>query len=455
MSMHFFELNHHLRVPLAAEIHSRPFLKLHAPELLSHLAVYPELQTDVSVSAHEQQHSLLLALCAHFGVSPPALDAKYFYFDFGPFRLKWECHTEFATYTFAQYQPTEQRDARSLEACLTQMPITRIPEAWLHSLQGKVLVAAHLILDNRPLSQEAFSKEVGQLFQGHALAGSRVMQGGEFWSDFVVQADGFSRFVIRDVDMRAQQAGRLAQRILEIETYRMMALLGLPFAQRTTPHLNAIESALVDLASTMVEADHALSEQGLDKESDSERHLLEKITHLAARIEKLSLENNYRFSASKAYFGLVHARIEELREQRIEGLPMVAEFMDRRLTPAMNTCDAVANRQEALARRIANTNDLLRTRVGIVQEMQNRKILQSLNARAAQQLHLQQAVEGLSVAAISYYVIGLFGYVAKAAKEFGWIAHTETAVGIAVPLVLGAVWLGLRRMHKTMHASKK
>lgn len=455
MSMHFFELNHHLRVPLAAEIHSRPFLKLHAPELLSHLAVYPDLQIDVNVSAHEQQHALLLALCGHFGVSPPALDAKYFYFDFGPFRLKWECHTEFATYTFAQHQLTDQRDARSLEGCLTQMPITRIPEAWLHSLQGKVLVAAHLILDNRPLSQETFSKEVGQLFQGHALAGSCVMQGGEFWSDFVVQADGFSRFVIRDVDMQAQQAGRLAQRILEIETYRMMALLGLPFAQRTTPQLNAIESALVDLASTMVEADHALSEQGLDKESDSERHLLEKITHLAARIEKLSLENNYRFSASKAYFGLVHARIEELREQRIEGLPMVAEFMDRRLTPAMNTCDAVANRQEALARRIANTNDLLRTRVGIVQEMQNRKILQSLNARAAQQLHLQQAVEGLSVAAISYYVIGLFGYVAKAAKEFGWIAHTETAVGIAVPLVLGAVWLGLRRMHKSMHASKK
>lgn len=459
--MHFFELNHPLRVPLAAEIHSRPFLKLHAPELLSHLAVYFEPQSDTRVSAHEQQHTLLQALCAHFGASPPALDAKYFYFDFGPFRLKWECHTEFATYTFAQHQTVEQGDARSLEACMTQMPITRIPEAWLHSLQGKVLVAAHLILDNRPLLQDpvdsvdAFSKEVGQLFQGHALAASRVMQGGEFWSDFVVHADGFSRFVIRDVDMRAQQAGRLAQRILEIETYRMMALLGLPLAQRTTPQLNAIESALVDLASTMVEADHALSEQDPDMESDSERHLLEKITHLAARIEKLSLENNYRFSASKAYFGLVHARIEELREQRIEGLPMVAEFMDRRLTPAMNTCDAVANRQEALARRIANTNDLLRTRVGIVQEMQNRKILQSLNARAAQQLHLQQAVEGLSVAAISYYVIGLFGYVAKAAKEFGWIAHTESAVGVAVPVVLGIVWLGLRRMHQTLHTSKK
>ena len=449
--MHFFELNHQARVPLAAEIHSRPFLNLTAPELISHLAVYPQSEAESGLNMQDQQYALLLALCSHFAVTAPSPEAKYFYFDFGPFRLKWECHTEFATYTFAQYQ----EQAVSLEQALTQMPITRLPEAWLHRLQGSVLVAAHLILDNRAITAAAFSQEVQNLFKGHTLAGSCVMQGGEFWSDFVVHADGFSRFVIRDVDMRAQQAGRLAQRILEIETYRMMALLGLPIAQRTTPQLNLIESELVDLATAMVAADHALNEQGLDKETDSERHLLEKITHLAARIEKLSLENNYRFSASKAYFGLVHARIEELREQRIEGLPMVAEFMDRRLTPAMNTCDAVANRQEALARRIANSNDLLRTRVGIVQEMQNRKILQSLNARAAQQLHLQQAVEGLSVAAISYYVIGLFGYAAKAAKEFGWIAHVESAVGIAVPVVLGAVWLSLRRMHKVLQAKQQ
>ena len=70
--------------------------------------------------------------------------------------------------------------------------------------------------------------------------------------------------------------------------------------------------------------------------------------------------------------------------RRIEGIPTVAEFMDRRLTPAMNTCVAVARRQEVLAERIANTNSLLRTRVGIAQEKQNSKILESMNARAAQ-----------------------------------------------------------------------
>lgn len=447
MSINFFELNHRARVSLAAEIHSRPFLKLNAPELISHLAVYPDWQSgENEVSAHELQHSTLRALCEYFAVAPPALDAKYFYVDLGAFRLKWECHTEFASYTFAQHN----RAAGSLEQALQQMPIRHIPESWLARLQGQILVAAHVILDAREIAANDWETELQHLFKGNTLAACKTMQGGEFWSDFVVHADGFSRFVIRDVEMRAQQAGRLTQRILEIETYRMMALLGLPIAQKTMPQLNAIENSLVELASAMVESDHANDGHLSDHEGDSERHLLEKITHLAARIEKLSLENNYRFSASKAYFSLVLARIEELREERLQGLPMVAEFMDRRLRPAMNTCDAVANRQEALARRIAHSNDLLRTRVGIVQEMQNRQILQSMNARAAQQLHLQQAVEGLSVAAISYYVIGLFGYVAKAAKEVGWLAHTESAVGIMVPVVLGSVWWGLRRMHQTI-----
>lgn len=448
MSINFFELNHRARVSLAAEIHSRPFLKLNAPELISHLAVYPDAQmVDANATAHELQHAILASLCAHFAVAPPASDAKYFYVDLGAFRLKWECHTEFASYTFAQHR----RAAGSLEQALQQMPIRHIPESWLAHLQGQILVAAHVILDARKIPADDWETELQHLFKGNTLAACKTMQGGEFWSDFVVHADGFSRFVIRDVEMRAQQAGRLTQRILEIETYRMMALLGLPIAQKTTPQLNTIENSLVELASAMVASDHANDGHLSDNEGDSERHLLEKITHLAARIEKLSLENNYRFSASKAYFSLVLARIEELREERLQGLPMVAEFMDRRLRPAMNTCDAVSNRQEALARRIAHSNDLLRTRVGIVQEMQNRQILQSMNARAAQQLHLQQAVEGLSVAAISYYVIGLFGYVAKAAKEVGWLAHTESAVGIMVPVVLGSVWWGLRRMH---HAIK-
>ncbi|MDB5855779.1 MAG: hypothetical protein JWR22_3820 [Herminiimonas sp.] len=441
-------LSHPLRIPLAAEIHSRPFLKLEAPEVVSHLAVYGRNEVDNGALDTAAQNLLLSSLCAHFGVAPPAATAKYFVHDFGSFRLKWECHTEFATYTFARRGDAQATEAEAFAAA----PLFQVPQQWLASLEGKLMVAAHVVLSKTAGPADQFSQGLKHVFEGSTIAGSEVLEGGELWTDFLIQSDGFSRFIIRDVGLREQQAGRLVQRVLEIETYRMMALLGLPHAQNAAPALNAIESELATLTSAMVESGEAPRAKRGASGVEEEQDLLDKIIRLAARIERLSLDNSYRFSASRAYFRLVHARIEELRERRIEGVPTVEEFMDRRLTPAMNTCDAMANRQEALAQRIANTNDLLRTRVGIVQERQNRQILESMNLRAAQQLRLQQAVEGLSVVAISYYVIGLLSYAAKAAKEMGLIVNPEISTGVLVPFVAAGVWLALRRMRKRLHA---
>jgi uncharacterized membrane-anchored protein len=434
MTNAYSSLSHAQRVPLAAEIHSRPFLRLEAPQAITHLAICRAGEAGPPSAHAHGQHALLAQLCAHFGVAAPVESANYFYHDFGRFRLKWECHTEFATYTFAG----ELAPADSPAQAFAHMPLAHLPQSWLAGLKGRAMAAAHAVLERGPADPVALAGA----FEGNLLVGSRVMQGGELWTDFSIQSDGFSRFVLRDVDMRAQQAGRLSQRVLEIETYRMMALLGLPAARHVAAALDDIEAELATLAVRMVAADAAGGEQDL----------LDQITRLAARLEKLSLDNGYRFSASKAYYRLVKARIEELREARIEGVPTVEEFMDRRLTPAMNTCEATSARQEALGRRIANVNDLLRTRVGIVQEMQNREILQSMNRRAAQQLKLQQAVEGLSVAAISYYVVGLIGYTGKAAKGLGLPVNPDVATGALVPFVAAAVWLGLRRMHKRFHA---
>jgi uncharacterized membrane-anchored protein len=450
--MIYSSLNHALRVPLAAEIHSRPFLQLQAPESISHLAVYARDAIEPGISNARLQHRLLSDLCRHFGVAAPAEEAKFFFHDFGRFRLKWESHTEFATYTFAQ----RQEQALPVEEAFGRAPLHQVPQQWLAALAGRLMVATHVVLDASPGSTQEFAHGLRRVFEGNLLVGSRVLHGAEVWTDFLVQSDGFSRIVVRDAGLREQQAGRLVQRMLEIETYRMMALLGLPHAQRATPVLNAIEDELALLTAAMVETDGmnggALHRQSA-AESDQEQGLLDNITRLAARLEKLAVDNSYRFSASQAYFRLIAARIEELREERIEGFPTVEEFMDRRLTPAANTCAAISSRQEALARRIAQTNDLLRTRVGIVQEQQNRQILQSMNARSAQQLQLQQAVEGLSVAAISYYMIGLLGYAAKAAKAAGLPINADIGTGLLVPVVVGAVWLGLRRMHKRMHAA--
>ena len=178
-------------------------------------------------------------------------------------------------------------------------------------------------------------RSMRRLFEGNPIVGCEASQAAQVWTDFQIHASGFVRFVVRDAGLKGQQAGRLVQRILEIETYRKMAMLGLPNAQRSIPLLNTIEAELASQTAAMVEMDKT-SHKGDEEGMAEERQLLERITGLAARLEQLAVDNSYRFSASQAYFKLVHSRIEELRERRIEGVPTISEFMQRRLTPAID-----------------------------------------------------------------------------------------------------------------------
>ena len=56
-------------------------------------------------------------------------------------------------------------------------------------------------------------------------------------------------------------------------------------------------------------------------------------------------------------------------------------------------------------------------------------------------------MEGLSVAAITYYIVGLVSYLAKAAQALGWPLSPETSAALAIPVVAVSVWWSLRRLH--------
>jgi uncharacterized membrane-anchored protein len=73
-----------------------------------------------------------------------------------------------------------------------------------------------------------------------------------------------------------------------------------------------------------------------------------------------------------------------------------------------------------------------------------------MDRRAKLQLRLQQTVEGLSVAAIVYYVAGLIGYLAKAARSAGARVDTDIAVGVSVPIVAALALWGMRRMRRRL-----
>jgi uncharacterized membrane-anchored protein len=113
----------------------------------------------------------------------------------------------------------------------------------------------------------------------------------------------------------------------------------------------------------------------------------------------------------------------------------------------MATVVATEKRLASLAERVSRTSALLRTRVDIATEAQNQVLLEKLTKGQALQLRLQSTVEGLSIAAISYYVVSLLMYGAKAMHAAGVPIEPEVAVGLLVPLVLWLVWRTSRKIH--------
>ena len=374
------------------------------------------------------------ALAARYGVELPEAMVNHCSVDLGPFRLKWERHSEFARYKFmvagAGSHPFEDT------------ALAAVPADWLAGLSGQVVVAAHAALVAAPPDETNYESISASLFAGNVLIGSRLAEGaGSALTDLRLH-DGYSRLLLLDHGMTPRQAGRMMQRLLEIETYRMMALLALPVAQQLTPFLADAErelSRITTLLSGSEEADEPV--------------LLDRLTRLAADIENHESDSSYRFSAADAYYALVRRRIEELREVRIQGLQTFHEFTERRLAPAMNTCHAAASRQEALSGRVARTTQLLSTRVDLTREKQNQAVLESMNRRAAAQLRLQQTVEGLSVTAITYYIVGLVGYAAKGLHAGGAPVDPEVAMGASIPFVLLLVWLGVRKVRRIVSGS--
>ena len=125
----------------------------------------------------------------------------------------------------------------------------------------------------------------------------------------------------------------------------------------------------------------------------------------------------------------------------------LSAFLSRRLQPAMRTCHMLQERQADLSVKLARAANLLRTRVDVEIEHQNRDLLRSMNDRTRMQLRLQQTVEGLSVAAISYYVVSLGSYVFKALHETGWMKmEAGTATALSVPVTLIGIALALLLM---------
>jgi uncharacterized membrane-anchored protein len=414
---------HPLRAAILDEVHARPFTPLVVPSRILHFGF------DTSGPRAQTDRANLVAFCASRGLAAPLPAEKHHRVPFGQTILRWEQHSEFTTYTWET--PSDPTGAPfHPEAAALASPMLLIAQP------GPLLVA----VDIHVLREELPRTAPERLFDTASLAAAETSDGAAVYAtDFQPLPGGFVRVLIADRAMSAARAGALVQRVIEIETYRTLALLGLPEAQRLAPAIASAERRLVEVTEQMRRAGNL---------ADNQR-LLDELTALAADVEAGAAASVFRFGASRAYEEIVEQRLQTIGERKLKGLPTWSSFLARRMKPALRTCVTIDDRQSNLSLKLARAANLLRTRVDVELEQQNQQLLKSMNARTRLQLRLQTTVEGLSVAAITYYVVSLFSYLVKAAHDSGRLDLEPSIVTAAfVPVAALAIWWAVRRIRR-------
>ena len=225
---------HPLRAAVLGEVHARPFTPIETPRRILHFAF------ETAGEAAKRDRSALADFCKRRGLDPLQEAAKHHRVALGGATLRWEQHSEFTTYTWelaAQGSAPFHPAAASLAA-----PMTGLPQP------GPLLVA----LDLHLLAEKKKKISPAPLFDRASLAVAENAEGDAlFATDFQADPTGFVRILVVDRGLGPERAGALVQRLVETETYRTLALLGLPQAQALTPSINRIEKRLAEVTDEM------------------------------------------------------------------------------------------------------------------------------------------------------------------------------------------------------------
>ncbi len=424
--------DHPLRYTLNNELHARPFPELSAPCRAAYLAIKQPSGAAKRDRTLDRAH--LVALLDRFGAAHPAPDATHHAVSLGRSFLKWEMHSEFVSYTLYA-DGVEERPFNGNAFDL-------FPRAWLKQAPGVVISSVLIRMETTDFAAEpmpALSQKLAKWFVPESLTISYVVDREAIVAtDFRIDESGHVRFaIVVNKGVSQRRLGRIAQRLLETETYMNASMLGFPVARMVTDQTDTMEDELTAIYARLSE----------DKSKDSAT--LEDLLGLAARIENLASSTAFRFGATAAYARLVEQRIALLREERFEGRQMISEFMMRRYEPAMRTCLSAKARLADLSARSERAADLLRTRVDVENAEKNKQVLARMDQRAGLQLRLQETVEGLSVVAISYYAVSLLAYLLGPLAPMLGVEKYQLVAGLTLPVVL-LVWLAGKRVRKKL-----
>ena len=408
---------HPQRTALHNELHARPSLYFNEPAHVFHIALLDQ----------DEAGSAIIAALPHSAEQPQPNGSAQGLSQLAGCALKWERHAEFFTLTLVQPKQAGGEFWPALPQAL---------QALIEPHRGLIINALQILV------------EAEQHWQGHSArygfkdpAGSHIGGGdATVWSDFRLCENGLNRILLVNRRLNAYRLGRMIRRLLEIETYRMMASLTLPVAQDVDRQLKAYDQQLA-----------SLSARNAAPDTSNPKQLLGDIALLSANLVRATAVHRQRFSAAEAYAQLVFERIGELRESHVGDCQRLGIFIERRFKPTVRYCAVTEQRLLRLGQSVANLGELLQTRVQVEVEEQNSAILRSLNSRANTQIKIQKAVEGLSIIAISYYLLSLFKLGVEGAHSLGIGLSPQLAALLLGPLallIIGAIALRIRKARR-------
>lgn len=388
------------------ELNARPFPRFGASTALFRLCL----------AGAQARGSLRAALAARLTDIDWDSDAKLMRSTQGGVQFNIEQHTEFVSLTIID----EKADGLS--------PARHLPDDWSAHMTADIVVAVDCFCAPRGADNR----------DGWSCA-SRLEDGlADVFFDFKVAEDGHTKIALDfDAGANVRDIGRLALQVMEIETYRSFAALGLPQARHA-------QARLADIAAR-VPAD-ALAPQDEVAETSGDAERFAELSALAAELEAIWRDTSFRFAACQAYWALVEGRLASLGEAAFDRRITIGGFLERRLQPAIATYQSTETQRHNLAEQIGNMTTLLQTRIELSLQRQNAELLVSLNASAARQLRLQHTVEGVSTVAISYYLVSLLAY------PTDWLLAAQPALNeditraVLVAVIVPLVWLSIRRL---------
>lgn len=422
---------------LKDELHARPYIKLGSNLRTFHFAFL--IKEDDEKKAWKYLDKYLKQLNFQ---SLPNEPSKYWVAEGKDLIIRYECHTEFISLTLI-YPNKIETESKNFPKLFDVKFLNLLPKDFLQNFPGQRFLSTWIEMS--PSNYKFKPIDIEKYFFHDNFAGSNVAEDGanlfmSFKSDRTdFLGSGFRRVFIQNKNLRTRRTGRLLQRIVELETYQVLSLLGLAQVREESLNLSNLEKQITDITKSVSKT----TKKNLNNKSitypDYQKSLNE-LSYVVAKIEEIDSSTNYRLSATAAYHKLVEQRVKDLREDRMESFQTNNEFLSRRLQPAIRTSEAFSRRLESLATRAQRADNLVRTQIEMGVQIQNKNLLESMELRARAQLRLQETVESLSIVAITYYIIGLLNTLLDPINFNNFIFSKQILLAACVPIILVLIW---------------